>query len=46
MGEAEDEGGVVPSSTEILALHLVRAIYDATDGQPQGWRSLAGALLQ
>jgi hypothetical protein len=42
VGEAKDEGGVVASATETLALHLVRAIYDATDGQPQAWRSLAG----
>jgi hypothetical protein len=28
------------SETETLALHLVRALYDATDGKPQEWRSL------
>jgi hypothetical protein len=28
------------SETEPLALHLVRALYDATDGKPQEWRSL------
>jgi hypothetical protein len=30
------------SETEILALHLVRAVYNATDGQPMHWRSLEG----
>jgi hypothetical protein len=30
----------VPSETETLALHLVRALYEATGGQPQVWRSL------
>ena len=30
------------SETEILALHLVRAVYNATDGQPMQWRSLEG----
>jgi hypothetical protein len=30
----------VPSETETLALHLVRALYDATDGRPQEWRML------
>ena len=28
------------SETETLALHLVHALYDATDGEPQEWRSL------
>jgi hypothetical protein len=28
----------MPSETETLALHLVRALYDATDGRPQEWR--------
>lgn len=32
----------VPTSTESLALHIVRALYAATDGKPQAWRSLAG----
>ena len=27
---------------EALALHLLRALYDATGGRPQQWRSLAG----
>jgi hypothetical protein len=27
----------MPSETEALALHLVRTMYDATDGQPQEW---------
>ena len=26
--------------SETLALHLVRALYDATDGKPQEWRNL------
>ena len=30
----------MPSETEALALHLVRTMYDATDGQPQEWRML------
>jgi hypothetical protein len=30
----------MPSETETLALHLVRALYDATDGLPQEWRML------
>ena len=28
------------SETESLAVHLVRAVYDATEGQPQQWRML------
>jgi len=32
----------MPSETETLALHLVRAIYNATDGRPMQWRSLEG----
>jgi hypothetical protein len=28
------------SETETLALHLVRALYEATGGRPQVWRSL------
>ncbi|MEA2810718.1 MAG: hypothetical protein QOJ17_4859 [Rhodospirillaceae bacterium] len=28
------------SETETLALHLVRALYDARDGLPQQWRML------
>ena len=28
------------SETETLALHLVRALYEATGGQPQRWESL------
>ncbi len=32
----------MPSNIEALARHLVRALYDATDGRPQHWRSLAG----
>jgi hypothetical protein len=30
------------SETESLALHLVRAVYNATDGRPMQWRSLEG----
>jgi hypothetical protein len=30
----------MPSDTETLALHLVRGLYDATDGLPQQWRML------
>jgi hypothetical protein len=30
----------MPSDTESLALHLVRGLYDATDGLPQQWRML------
>ena len=30
------------SETETLALHLVRALYEATGGRPQVWRSLEG----
>ena len=29
------------SETESLALHLVRALYDSTEGRPQPWRMLA-----
>jgi hypothetical protein len=32
----------MPSETETLALHLVRAVYNATDGRPMQWRSLEG----
>ena len=32
----------MPSETEALALHLVRAVYNATDGRPMQWRSLEG----
>ena len=32
----------MPSETETLALHLVRALYNATDGKPNQWRMLAG----
>ena len=28
------------SETETLALHLVRALYDAAGGRPQEWRML------
>jgi hypothetical protein len=28
------------SETETLALHLVRVMYDTTDGKPQEWRML------
>jgi hypothetical protein len=31
----------MPSETETLALHLVRALYDATGGQPFYWRMSA-----
>src|SRR5512143_2772510 len=30
------------SETETLALHLVHALYNVTDGKPQQWRMLAG----
>jgi hypothetical protein len=30
----------MPSETETLALHLVRALYEATGGRPQVWRML------
>ena len=30
----------MPSETETLALHLVRALYDAAGGRPQEWRML------
>jgi len=30
----------MPSGTESLAVQLVRALYDATDGRPMQWRSL------
>jgi hypothetical protein len=30
----------MPSETEILALHLVRALYDSTGRRPQVWRML------
>lgn len=32
----------MPSKTEALALHLMRALYDSTTGRPMQWRSLAG----
>ncbi len=32
----------MPSETEALSLHLVRAVYNATDGRPMQWRSLEG----
>jgi hypothetical protein len=32
----------MPSETETVALHLVRAVYNATDGRPMQWRSLEG----
>jgi hypothetical protein len=35
----------MPSSTESLAVQLVRALYDATDGRPMQWRSLEGLDL-
>jgi hypothetical protein len=30
----------MPTETESLVLHLVRAVYNATDGLPMQWRSL------
>jgi photosystem II stability/assembly factor-like uncharacterized protein len=30
----------MPNRIEMLALHLVRALYEATDGKPQEWRNL------
>lgn len=30
------------SEAEALARHIMRSLYDATDGLPQQWRSLAG----
>jgi hypothetical protein len=35
----------MPKRIEVLALHLVRAVYNATDGQPMQWRSLEGLDL-
>jgi hypothetical protein len=32
--------GAMSSETETLALHLVRALYDATEGRSQEWRML------
>ena len=32
----------VATEIEMTALHLVRALYHATDGRPQQWRMLAG----
>ena len=32
----------MPSEMERLARHIVASLYNATDGQPQQWRSLAG----
>lgn len=32
----------MPTKPETLALHLMRALHDATDGRPMQWRSLAG----
>jgi hypothetical protein len=32
----------MPSETEALAIHLVRAVYNATDGRPMQWCSLEG----
>ena len=32
----------MPSKTESLALHIMRALHDATDGRPMQWRALAG----
>jgi len=32
----------MPSKPEALALHIMRALYDATGGRPMQWRSLAG----
>ena len=32
----------MPSKPETLALHLMRALYDATAGRLMQWRSLAG----
>ena len=47
MGEAEEgcldrHGDQMTSEVEALARHLVCALYDATDGRPQVWRTLAG----
>jgi hypothetical protein len=30
----------MPSETETLALHLVRVLYESSDGLPQQWRML------
>jgi hypothetical protein len=35
----------MPNRIEMLALHLVRAVYNATDGQPLQWRFLEGLDL-
>jgi hypothetical protein len=40
-GGAVPELIAMPSETEMLALHLVRALYDTTDGQPLHWRMSA-----
>lgn len=32
----------MPSKPEALALHIMRALYDATAGRPMQWRSVAG----
>lgn len=34
--------GYMPSETESLAVQLIRAVYNATDGRPMQWRSLQG----
>ena len=31
---------IIPSDTETLAFHLVRSLYNSTDGLPQQWRML------
>jgi hypothetical protein len=35
----------MPNRIETLALHLVRAVYNATNGQQMQWRSLEGLDL-
>ena len=35
----------MPNRIETLALHLLRAVYNATDGQQMQWRSLEGLDL-
>jgi hypothetical protein len=31
----------MPSETQTLALHLIRVLYDTSDGSAQQWRVLA-----
>jgi len=40
VNEAVQDQLIISSDTETLALHLVRGLYDSTDGLPQQWRML------